>query len=191
MIAAGDAGVFGFPFGWLFGRTGCFITHDHPGRVTDFFLAVDNYRGAGEPRHDLGLYEVFWSIAVVALFLFLARTRRRPGFYMALFCLLYAPVRFGLDFLRATPEHGGDIRYAGLTPGQYGSIALLLTGVGLFWWIYHHQPLKMPPEAAWPPPEEDESNAPSGRSKAGPKKKSGGRRAVARKKAASPSTSKK
>jgi prolipoprotein diacylglyceryltransferase len=30
---------FGLPFGWAFGRLGCTMAHDHPGKVTDFFLA--------------------------------------------------------------------------------------------------------------------------------------------------------
>ncbi|WP_437593604.1 hypothetical protein [Sorangium sp. So ce1000] len=40
--------------------------------------------------------------------------------------VLYAPVRFLLDFLRIV-----DVRYAGLTPGQYGAIALFIAGLVL------------------------------------------------------------
>jgi prolipoprotein diacylglyceryltransferase len=43
--------------------------------------------------------------------------------------ICYATVRFGLDFLRETPAHGGDVRYFGLTPGHYASLAMLLAGV--------------------------------------------------------------
>ncbi|MCG8555459.1 MAG: prolipoprotein diacylglyceryl transferase [Proteobacteria bacterium] len=133
LLLAGDAGTFGFPLGWMFGRTGCFVVHDHPGVVTTFPLAVDNYHQLGQPRHDLGLYEVIWSAAATLLFLLLARKRQPAGTYMALFALLYGPIRFFLDFLREVPERGGDVRYAALTPGQYGSILLTLAGLGLLW----------------------------------------------------------
>ncbi|MCA9581863.1 MAG: prolipoprotein diacylglyceryl transferase [Myxococcales bacterium] len=134
-IVIGDAAAFAFPFGWLFGRTGCFLVHDHPGKVTDFFLAVADYQVGFppyQPRHDLGLYEVFWCIGIIATFLYLARERRTSGFYIALLPISYAPVRFFLDFLRAGPADGGDVRYLGFTPGQYGSLLILIAGLALW-----------------------------------------------------------
>lgn len=140
MIVIGDHMVFGFVFGWFFGRMGCFVTHDHPGVVTDFFLAVDNYWGQGQPRHDLGLYEVFWCIALMPVLLVLAKKKRPPGFYVGLVSLAYGPVRFFLDYLRETPEMNGDVRYIGLTPGQYGSLLITLFGVGMLWRAFNHPP---------------------------------------------------
>jgi phosphatidylglycerol:prolipoprotein diacylglycerol transferase len=125
-----DCLAYGFPLGWAFGRTGCFVVHDHPGRETDFFLGVADYQYPGlsvVTRHDLGLYEVFWSLAVLALFLRLGRTSRPWGLYTGLFALLYAPFRFGLDFLRVS-----DRTYGGLTPGQYASLASLGIALALF-----------------------------------------------------------
>ncbi len=119
-----DITSFAFPVGWLFGRTGCFTAHDHPGVRTDFFLAVQY---PGGPRHDLGLYEVIYSAFIIVVFLVLDRRPRRPGTYTALLAVLYAPVRFGFDFLRVA-----DVRYPaeyGLTPGQYGAIVLFIVGV--------------------------------------------------------------
>lgn len=149
-LEVGGAVSFGFPLGWLLGRTGCFLVHDHPGRETDFFLAVDNYKFGYPPyvpRHDLGLYEVFWSAAAMALFFWLARTERKPGFFLALLPVIYAPIRFALDFLRADPLEGGDARYAGLTPAQYGSIAAFLAGCALFYWVQTRPAIeKLPPQ---------------------------------------------
>ncbi|HMI91609.1 MAG TPA: hypothetical protein VK509_09620 [Polyangiales bacterium] len=99
--------------------------HDHPGVVTDFLLAVGDYDGDGVARHDLGFYEVVWSAAMIPLVLYLARKPRPWGFFMALVPMLYAPIRFALDFLREVPERGGDVRYLGLTPGHYAVIMLL------------------------------------------------------------------
>lgn len=116
-----DAVVFGFPIGWVFGRTGCFLAHDHIGKPSEFFLAV-NYPGGA--RHDLGLYEAMWT-AVIAITFFALRNRPfRPGFFLALFAAMYAPARFGFDFLRNTDLDNADVRWAGLTPAQWGMLVL-------------------------------------------------------------------
>lgn len=73
--------------------------------------------------HDMGFYEALWSISVFGLFLLLDRKPRKPGFYLMTLGMLYAPVRFGMDFLR--PETT-DHRVFGLTPGQWWSIAFLV-----------------------------------------------------------------
>ena len=131
LLVLGDIFCFAFPFAWIFGRSGCFSVHDHPGLVTDFFLAVDNYNEQGLPRHDLGLYEVIWSAVMIPLVLYLDRKPRPWGFFMALVPILYAPVRFALDFLREDAQHGGDVRYLGLTPGHYYAVAMLLVGIAV------------------------------------------------------------
>ncbi|MCA9668278.1 MAG: prolipoprotein diacylglyceryl transferase [Myxococcales bacterium] len=118
-----DAFVFGFAPGWIIGRLGCFLAHDHPGVHSDFFLAVDYPGGA---RHDLGLYEVLLAVALTVLLYALPRRERFVGFYTALVIGIYAPVRFALDFLRVA-----DRRYLGLTPAQYLCVAML----GLSVWL--------------------------------------------------------
>lgn len=134
ILEIGDAFAFGGPFGWTVARAGCFVTHDHPGRATDFFLAVADFRAGSPPyvpRHDLGLYDMIVLGSIALIFLALGRVRRAPGFYVGLLPLLYAPCRFFLDFLRAPASEGGDIRYAGLTPAQYGSVLLLFAGLAV------------------------------------------------------------
>ena len=134
----GDPIAWAFPLGWMFGRPGCFVVHDHPGAQTDFFLGVRDYE-VGEPpyvtRHDMGLYEILWAAAVMGLFVYLSKTPRKRGFYLGLLPILYAPVRFGLDFLRATDLEQGDARYFGLTPGHYSAIVLLAAGVAFLRWV--------------------------------------------------------
>jgi phosphatidylglycerol:prolipoprotein diacylglycerol transferase len=128
----GDAFAFAGPFGWGIARVGCFLTHDHPGSKTEFFLAVADFQAGTppyEPRHDLGLYDVLVMGTIAVTFLILSRKPRKPGFYVGLLPVLYAPCRFLLDFLRAPLAEGGDIRYGGLTPAQYGSVLLLVAGV--------------------------------------------------------------
>lgn len=125
-----DALAVGLAPGWLFGRLGCFTAHDHPGRRTDFFLGVHYPDGV---RHDLGLDEALFAAAVTVVFLLLRRRERPVGTYPALLALTYAPVRFGLDFLRAHDLPGADARYLGLTPAQYGCVLLLGVGTFLFY----------------------------------------------------------
>lgn len=154
----GDPIAFAFPLGWMFGRSGCFVVHDHPGAPTDFFLAVRDYE-VGEPpfvsRHDLGLYEILWSAATMALFVWLAQKPRKRGFFLGLLPILYAPIRFGLDFLRATDIEQGDARYLGLTPGHYSAIVLLVAGVAFLRWVMTSPEPEVPPEVAWVPPTDE------------------------------------
>ena len=157
-----DQVAFGMPVGWVFGRTGCFVVHDHPGSITDFFLAVDNYQYHGlptAPRHDLGLYEVFWSAAMIVLFFALDKKPRPHGFFIAVIGLCYAPFRFGLDFLREA-----DATYFGLTPAQYACFATL--GVcGYLLTKYYKQPIvTIQPAMLAEPPATPSSK--SGRAKA-------------------------
>lgn len=133
-----DAIIFGFCFAWIFGRMGCTTAFDHPGLESDFFLAMEYAvrdehgiiklpaaDGGYSIRHNLGFYEMVWT---ALMFLVFWLNRKRPhfkGWYLSMFVVMYMPVRFAYDFLRAVDE-----RYAGLTPGQW--IAIVLFGAGLF-----------------------------------------------------------
>jgi phosphatidylglycerol:prolipoprotein diacylglycerol transferase len=117
-----DAIAYALPLGWFFGRLGCFLAFDHPGRPTTFVLGEKYLDGV--VRHNLGLEEALYMLAIAALFFALGRRRHAPGFFTGLLALVYAPVRFCLDFLRIV-----DVRYFGLTPGHYGAIALFVAGV--------------------------------------------------------------
>lgn len=132
-----DALAFGFSLGWFFGRLGCFSAHDHPGPISNFFLAVpgachasDGMINCAVACHDMGLYEALWSGFTWVLFEVLDRKPRFHGFYVGLLPVMYGPYRFLSDFLRSHPV---DARYLGLTPAQYGSI--VLTGLGV-WILY-------------------------------------------------------
>lgn len=134
LMVTGEALTFAFPLAWFFGRMGCFVVHDHPGLVTDFPLAVADYQVGNPPflpRHDLGLYEVLWSAACLAIFFVLDRKPRPPGFYSGLILVLYAPVRFFLDYLRIEGVAHADTRWLGLTPAQYASVFFLVFGASL------------------------------------------------------------
>lgn len=123
-----------FPIGWIFGRAGCALAHDHIGRISDSPLAVEFPPGIFYPpgaRFDLGLLELFFTIPIALIVWWFARKPRRAGAITGLLCVLYAPVRFPLDALRATDIINADARYFGLTPAQWLSIALFAVGVQL------------------------------------------------------------
>lgn len=145
-----DVAAYVFPVSLMVGRVACALAHDHPGTITRFPPAISLssadarayiarvYENAGRAAelpsasslggmgfHDLGWYEfLYLAVVMVPLTFVWARRGRRPGFYLASFALLYAPVRFALDFLRV-----GDARYAGLTPAQYVCLAILAAAI--------------------------------------------------------------
>ena len=93
-LAYADSVALGLSVGWIFGRTGCFTAHDHPGRRTSFFLSV-NYPGG--PRFDLGLDELLFTIVLTVVLFQYAKKPRPPGHVIGLAALLYAPVRVLLE----------------------------------------------------------------------------------------------
>lgn len=115
--------------GWIFGRLGCALVHDHVGTRSDFPLAV---RFPAGPRHDLGLYELLYTVLVLAPAVWLLNRRpRAPGTTIWVIALLYAPARFLGDFLRHTDLPMPDARYLGLTPAQYACVLLAAIAVTL------------------------------------------------------------
>jgi phosphatidylglycerol:prolipoprotein diacylglycerol transferase len=141
-----DAICYGLPLGWLFGRAGCATVHDHPGHLSNSALAV-NYplpgqTGArfgifrinpasapGVPRFDLGVLELMLTPVLIAIALYVGHRTRKPGAVVASLALVYPVIRFPLDFLRATERDNGDVRYFGLTPGQYACVLLFFLGL--------------------------------------------------------------
>ncbi len=135
-----------FPVTWIFGRAGCAVVHDHPGATAsaDSWLAVGFGPGAWHdygffqlkngslPRYDLGLLELFFTVALALAFALTWHKNSIRGWYVAVACTLYAPVRFGLDFLRSRDlADGGDERYAALTPAQWGCVIMFAFGAWL------------------------------------------------------------
>ena len=126
-----DVMIYGFSFGWISGRTGCWLLYDHPGLPTDFILGMPypfalGGLPAGTIRHNLGFYEMLYTLFICAVIGWAGRAPRPAGWFTAVVLILYSPVRFAMDFLRA-----GDEQYLGLTAGQYAAVALFGIGVWL------------------------------------------------------------
>ncbi len=115
-------------FGWMVGRIGCFMIHDHLGAYSNCPLAI---RTSGGPRLEMALMEILGLIPLAVLFFVMRKKNVREGFFTSVLFLYYGVLRFILDFWRATDILGADARYLGLTPGQYGSIILIIVGIYL------------------------------------------------------------
>ncbi|MCC7075840.1 MAG: prolipoprotein diacylglyceryl transferase [Acidimicrobiia bacterium] len=139
-----DATSLGLVLGLGIGRIGCTSVGEHLGGETDFFLGV-NYTGgrltepslySGTPDevfiqpgmsfHNTAVYEFFVLMFLFVGLLVLRRRGVRPGVLAAVAGIVYAVLRFGLDFLRVN-----DNTTLGLTGAQFGCIVLL--GLSLWW----------------------------------------------------------
>ncbi|MBN2723593.1 MAG: prolipoprotein diacylglyceryl transferase [Deltaproteobacteria bacterium] len=132
-----DTILWGGIHAWVFGRMGCSFAHDHPGTFTSSWFSVrwpvnhpdqifnpDMLPG----RHDLGLYEFFYTFIILGVLYLTARKNDPfPGFTSSIIFMLYGPVRFMMDFVRTT-----DLTFFYLTAGQYVAIMISVFGVFLF-----------------------------------------------------------
>jgi phosphatidylglycerol:prolipoprotein diacylglycerol transferase len=166
VLRGADLLLIGLTFGWMLGRLGCFVVHDHIGRKVSEapqwvqsalgWLAVRypttaEFRAARAPgeqtfpflggnanqlldtvRFDLGLMDSLLGAVVFVVLVWLARKPRREGVLMVVTVVMYGSGRFLLDFMRNTDLGQPDSRYFGLTPAQYGSLAIIAIGVLLF-----------------------------------------------------------
>lgn len=134
------------------GRLGCTVVSDHIGAAVDpskwyAFMAMDyprklnlghlaehypNITGDTITAWNLGLIEFLYLIPVNIFVLWLAfrpKSKGRPnaGMLAVVITILYAPVRFFMDYLR--PEDS-DPRHLGLTFAQWASI--LVFGIAIY-----------------------------------------------------------
>jgi phosphatidylglycerol:prolipoprotein diacylglycerol transferase len=143
-----DATAWGVSGGWLFGRLGCAVAHDHIGALTDSPFGVNippdrpPFRAEQVVRaHDLGLYEFLLWIPLLLLVVGLERWKgRRPGTLLGALAVTYSIPRFLFEFLRLDDT---DPRLGGLTFAQWASIAAFVIGL----WLLVSKPRPAPVEA--------------------------------------------
>jgi phosphatidylglycerol:prolipoprotein diacylglycerol transferase len=143
-LVALDLAAAAIPLGLAIGRLGCFFAGCCFGAPTDSRFGVvfpprsdaavaqaklglvASRTNWSLPVHPTQLYESAGALLIAAVVAFVVRPRQaRPGRAFLAFCLGYAALRFGLEFLRAD-ERGG---LGGLSTSQWLSVALVGLGV--------------------------------------------------------------
>ena len=140
-----DIMVVALPLGHAIGRLGCLAYGCCFGRVWEPGLLFPIASPAYETHHQLGLLapgaecslpvfptqllESGLNLVIFFILLGVARRKRFTGQVFAVYLMLYAPVRFALEFFRAD-WRGGE--FLALSVSQWISIALLGFGLALF-----------------------------------------------------------
>lgn len=153
LLGVSEVIVATWPVAFMFGRLGCSLIHDHPGitvpkgtlgsllavawptgpddGIDHVFGPLHLVTGGSEARFDLGLVEFFILAAIAGAFALTWKKDLAMGTYTIVGSLVYGPLRFGLDFLRAKDGPGGELRFAGLTFAQYWSLTIIVLGLVL------------------------------------------------------------
>ena len=120
------------PIGLGAGRIGNFINGELWGRATDLPWGMVFPAAGDVARHPSQLYEFLLEGVVLFAILWLYSARpRRAGLVSGAFALLYAGMRFAVEFVREPDAHLGYIAWGWLTMGQLLSLPLAAAGVAL------------------------------------------------------------
>jgi len=135
-----DAAAVALPAAQAIGRWGNYFNQELFGTPTSlpWGLEIDpENRPAAYPDaetfHPTFLYEMLWNIGLIVLLLWLERHRKlRRGTSIALYMILYSVARFLLELIRTDSPY----RFWGLSRNGWASLAVILAGLALLWWIY-------------------------------------------------------
>ncbi len=120
-----------WPSGFLPDASPEYVAKNFHGARTHFGPFIEFLHG-DLPRYDLGLLEMLFTVCLASLLALTWRKKVPVGSYIVATTCAYAPVRFGMDNLRITVADSlvnADPRYGGLTPAQWGCIALFAFGL--------------------------------------------------------------
>lgn len=124
------------PVGYIFGRIGNFLNQELIGRTTDvsWGIYVD-----GILRHPSQLYEAFLEGVVVAIVIYMIRSRVHfAGGLTLVYGALYGMARFSAEFYRAPDPQIGY--YGGwMTQGQLLSVPMILISLAGLYYLYKLQ----------------------------------------------------
>lgn len=127
------------PLGLAAGRLGNFINAELWGRPTDVPWAVLFPNAGPYPRHPSQLYEFLLEGIVLFVLIMLYRRLRPPvGALGGLFLTGYGCARFFVEFYREPDAHLGVLS-AGMSMGQWLSLPMIITGIGLILFAYRRR----------------------------------------------------
>jgi len=118
------------PLVHAFGRIGCFFAGCCYGIVFPPPIGLYFHKSPVAP-HDVPLFpvqllEAALNLIIFAVLLYVAGKRRRPGFVLGFYLVMYTIARFMLEYLRYD-EHRGV--YSGLSTSQWISVVLFAAGL--------------------------------------------------------------
>jgi phosphatidylglycerol:prolipoprotein diacylglycerol transferase len=148
LLHLADILVFPASIAIILGRIANFLNGELVGTVTNvpWCIVMEGVQGC---RHPNPLYEAFYTLIILAVLLGMrwhakrTNTKRAEGALFAVFLVLYGALRFVFNFWRE------DLRFLGISTGQYLSIATLLFGAWLLWHIVQTK-TQRPTRAATP-----------------------------------------
>ncbi len=132
ILKIADLISYGALFGWLVGRVGCLMIHDHLGIRFNSIFSIVTPDG---PRLEMALIEIILLMPLAIVFLVYREKFSTSGIYFATLLTYYASLRFILDFFRAYDIIPSDPRFFGLTPAQYFSLISMVVGIYIFYKI--------------------------------------------------------
>jgi len=126
------------PIGLFFGRLANFINGELYGRVTDVAWGVVFPGGGPLPRHASQVYEALLEGLVMFFVLrFLVQKYKilqRPGMASGVFLLGYGLSRIFVEFFRMPDAQLGYF-FGFITMGMILSVPMVLTGIGVVWYV--------------------------------------------------------
>jgi phosphatidylglycerol---prolipoprotein diacylglyceryl transferase len=163
-----DAASLAVATGIAIGRIGCFLNGCCYGAVSDLPWAIMFPAGShawvrqvnaglisptaasSQPVHPTQLYASIAGFALLGLLLAYSRRRRVAGEMMAVLMIAYPLTRWPLEMLRGDEQ----AIFAGMTLSQNISVALLVSGLVVWFWLRKSAPFiaatQFPPDAPAP-----------------------------------------
>lgn len=130
------------PTGIFLGRIGNFINGELWGRVTTMPWGMIFPQAGPEPRHPTQLYEALGEgVLFFILLWWYSSVPRERGQVSGFFLLVYAIIRFSLEFFRQPDAHLGFVLFGVLTQGQLLCIPMFLLGLYMLRGIRANNPL--------------------------------------------------
>lgn len=137
--------------GYVFGRIGCLMNGCCYGRACQLPWAISFPAGhethpVGEPAtpvHPTQIYESLLSLCLYAALAWLYRRKKFDGQVFATYLVSYAILRSFVEVFRGDYPPQQHFLGGWATPAQLVSIAILTTGIILFW-LLHRQRVAVP-----------------------------------------------
>jgi phosphatidylglycerol:prolipoprotein diacylglycerol transferase len=118
--------------GNVFGRIGCLLNGCCYGRACSFPWAIHfpaNHATGGAPVHPTEIYDAVLNFGVYLFLAWLFRSKKFDGQIFATYLLCYAVTRSFVEYFRGDYS---DLHYhLGLTPAQWISVPIFVTGLAL------------------------------------------------------------